>query len=134
MRSLIAVSDNGGFTLVELMVAIAILMVGLMGLLQAVNVATSTNVANLVRNEAVRMGDQRLNESRSLPFDRITSHPARTVTSLTRSISKPFEITRTVTNLPTNATPPTSKQVQIEVRWQYKGQTYLHTVNAVVSN
>lgn len=134
MRLPTAILNRKGFTLVELVVAIAILMVGMMGLMEAINVATATNVRNVLRQEAVQLGDQKLNESRALAFDNITSHTAlRTTTRTVRTISKPFSYQRTVTNLPTGAVTPTSKRVQVTVTWQFKGVTNTHIVNTVIA-
>lgn len=127
------VLNKRGFTLVEVVVAVAILMVGLLGLLESINIATANNVRNSMRMEAVRIGDQQLNAARALPFDNITSHPTvRTTTAGLRSINKPFSYQRTVTNLPAGGS-PTSKQILITVTWDFKGKTYTHMVNTMVS-
>ena len=51
-------NDNSGFTLIEFLAAIVILMVGLLGLMQSANVAISTSRQNQLRNEASLVADQ----------------------------------------------------------------------------
>lgn len=133
MRLPTAISGRGGFTLIELVVAIAILMVGMLGLMEAVNASMAHNLRNSLRQEAVQIGDQKLNEARGIAFANITSHTEpRAASRNIRSVSKPFNYLRLVTNLPAGGT-PTSKQVQITVTWQLKGVTYTHVVNTVVA-
>ena len=50
-------SSSSGFTLIEVMVAMVITLVGLLGLLQSVNLATEHNIKNALRDEAVQVGE-----------------------------------------------------------------------------
>lgn len=62
-------TSRAGFTLVEVMVAVVILLVGLLGLLQSVNIATEQNMKNMFRQEATRLLDNRLMVIKSLPYE-----------------------------------------------------------------
>jgi type IV pilus assembly protein PilV len=55
------VSQNKGFTLIEVLIAVVILMIGLLGLLHTVTIAVENNIANSLREEAVRIAGQRMN-------------------------------------------------------------------------
>ena len=133
MRLPTVFSNNKGFTLIELVVAFGILMVGMLGLMEAVSVAMAHNLRNSLRQEAIQIGDQQLNAARALAFaDVVTQTTPVTATRNIRSISKPFSYQRTVTDLPAGGT-PTSKQVQVMVTWQFKGVTYTHIVNTVLA-
>jgi type IV pilus assembly protein PilV len=126
-------SNNRGFTLIELVVAFGILMVGMLGLMESINIAMAHNLRNSLRQEAVQIGDQQLNAARALAFaDVVTQTTPVAVTRNIRSISKSFTSQRTVTDLPAGGT-PTSKQVQVTVTWQFKGVTYTHIVNTVIT-
>lgn len=58
MRASVYSNNRSGFTLIEFCVAVLIMMVGLLGLLQAVNMATQHNLGNLLRNEAISVADE----------------------------------------------------------------------------
>ncbi|MCM0083690.1 prepilin-type N-terminal cleavage/methylation domain-containing protein [Geomonas sp. Red32] len=57
--------DNRGFTLVELMMAILILTVGLLGLLQSIVVALQHNTRNRLREEAMMVAEEQMNSIRA---------------------------------------------------------------------
>ena len=65
-------SDSRGFTLVELMCAMLIMSVGLFGLLQSVSVAYEHNARNKLREEAVQIAEEHLNQMRARPYDNIS--------------------------------------------------------------
>jgi len=115
--------NNCGFTLIEFLVSLVILMVGMLGLLQTINFALQYNLSNQLRNDAVSVGDTQMNMELAKPFDLIS-----TVTSsklVSRQILngfKNYSVTRSGQDM-TN-----SKQVTIEVRWKYKSQLFSHTV------
>lgn len=127
-----AFSNNHGFTLIEVLVAMVIMMVGLVGLLQSINIATEHNLRNYLRDEAVRIGNEKMRDDVTLPFAAITSNTGSfTMTRRVRTGTKAFAVKRTVTGLPAAA--PTSKKVDIEIRWAFKGNTYRHTLYRIVA-
>ena len=64
--------SNSGFTLVEVIMAMLIFMVGMLGLLTAVNLAIETNLRNQIRDEAVNVGERVMSELRGKGFDNIS--------------------------------------------------------------
>lgn len=131
----IASSSEGGFTLVEVLVALVIMLVGLVGLLQSVNVATEHNIKNLLRDEAVRVGEEKMYEARNTVFTSLSGHSARPVARTFRGATKNFNVSRTVTNFPTGSSylTATSKKVDIAVSWGFKGVNLTHEVTSVVA-
>ena len=67
----ILLQNKSGFTLIELLVSMVIMLVGLLGLLQTVNIAMEYNLKNQMRNEVVRIGDEIMNGMRTQPFDTV---------------------------------------------------------------
>ena len=134
-------SNSRGFTLLEVMVSILILSVGLLGLLQTVNMAYSYNLATMLRNEAVLVGDDEMTKVKvSLPFDQITSSNSRYfVPRRLRSAAtfKNYSIVKRVTTLHDTTTPDgqqlTSRELGIAVIWNYKGQSYTHNISSIIS-
>lgn len=134
--------DNSGFTLIEVMMAILILMVGMLGLLQAINLATEVNIRNQVREEAVYVGERVMNEMRGRVFDDISvaSTPTNLYTYSTyqlpskiRGASRSYNVTRSSRVLSTVDSKHVTKELAVLVAWSYKGVEYQNRVVAPVS-
>ncbi len=124
--------NNRGFTLIEFLVSIVILMVGLLGLLQAVNLALSTNAQNQVRNEAVAVADAEMAKELAKGYDGVD--PANT--SVFRSYTvgrKILSAYKSYSVSKTGASFQNSKQVNIEVSWRYKQQRFTQNASSVLS-
>jgi type IV pilus assembly protein PilV len=121
--------DNRGFTLVEVMVAILITLVGLLGLLQSVNVATEHNLKNYMRDEAVQVGETVMNGMMvrpiGTPFAEYTL-----ISSRIRSGTGKYNVKRTTVNM-TGVNPPDSMLYTVRVAWAYKNITSTHEVQTV---
>jgi type IV pilus assembly protein PilV len=132
MEPIVMTSNNHGFTLIEFLVAIVILMVGLLGMLQAINVAMNENLGNLFRNEAVMLADDRMMIMRAKSFDSITptvaNPPATTVPRDIRGIVKNYAVQEIVTQ-----TTSLSKEIVINISWTKKNSTFNHSISSVVS-
>ncbi len=111
------------------MAAIIIMMVGLLGLLQAINVATEANIKNHLRDEAVYVGERYLNELKGQGFDNIAAtYPLYSTASKIRGTGKKLMIETSSTSLAGD-----TKQLLVVVRWTYKGVTYENRVTAPIS-
>ena len=64
-------ADNKGFTLIELMIAIFIMAIGLLALLQTVNLAIAHNNSNKLREDAIIYADQAIGKARTKAFDSV---------------------------------------------------------------
>jgi type IV pilus assembly protein PilV len=86
--------NSRGFTLVEVMVAMVIVLVAMMGLLQSVNIVTDTNIRNQARDEAVQVGQGALNDmmAQSLTNPAFNLYSTK-VPSRIRGISKQYRVT-----------------------------------------
>lgn len=125
----ILTQDNQGFTLIEVMIAIVILLVGALGLLQALNVAMDHNIQNQRREEVVRVAEGVMHDMRSQPFGAVFT-PTTTVSSKLRASTVRYTVTRRVTNV----TPNTTDRYQVDVRWAYRNYSALHTIVTIRGN
>jgi len=121
--------NSSGFTLIEVMVAIVIMMVGLLGLLQSINVAMEFNLKNHMRDEAVYVGERYLNELKGKGFGNISaSYSTLTVKSRIRGEKGSLTVDRSSTDMGSS-----TKRLQVLVKWKYKGVEYENRVVAPIS-
>ncbi len=124
--------NERGFTLVEVLVAFVIMLVGLLGLLQAVNVALEYNTRNHFREEATLVGERVMNGFRALPFDRITAtNGMLSVPSMIRGVNKSYRVTYLAQSVGGSAN---SRELQVDVIWKFKNSSTVHRVKSVRSN
>ncbi|MDD2898470.1 MAG: prepilin-type N-terminal cleavage/methylation domain-containing protein [Desulfuromonadaceae bacterium] len=117
-------NNQSGFTLIEFCVAVLIMMVGLLGLLQAVNLAAEQNLGTVIRNEAVAVADELMLEVKNNP----ALTPPSTVTRRVRNGNFVFTINQQQTVVSAN-----SKEVIIRVSWTYKNKTLNHQISSLIT-
>lgn len=123
-------TNNSGFTLVEFLVAIVILMVGLLGLLQTVNYAISHNMVNQLRQEALILGDERMNHEKAKPFAAISTNTRTFVVPRTiNGAFRNYSVVKTGSSLTAHST-----NIDFQLFWHYKGQRYVHSISSVVAD
>lgn len=120
--------NKSGFTLVELLVAMVIMLVGLLGLLHSVNIAMEYNLKNQMRNEVVRVAQDAMNDMRSKSFDSVSS-TITVVPSALRNINRTYSVKRSVISAGTDV----SRKYQVDVKWKYKNISTTHSVMSVRS-
>lgn len=122
-------SNENGFTLIEFLVALVILSVGLLGLLQTVNYSIETNMTTQLRDEAVRLADERMSAETSRVFDAIsTTTSQQPVKVNVMNAFKNYSVVKSTTAVTAN-----TKNVQIQIVWHYKGTRYNHIITSLVS-
>jgi type IV pilus assembly protein PilV len=115
--------DSAGFTLVEVMCAIVVMTVGLLGLLQSVNVAYEHNARNKLREEAVQLAEEEMNRFRLMRFENVTATNA--TSSVAREVvgvTKDFRVTRECETM------GDSKKLTVHVAWQFRNVTTQHVI------
>jgi hypothetical protein len=103
-------------------------MVGLLALLQSVNIALNHNLQNQLRNEAVVVADQQMARELAKGFENVSTSNKNTNES--RQILngfKNFSVVRTGSQY------QNSKEVHYNVNWDYKGVRYTHDTAGIIS-
>ena len=122
------ISNNRGFTIIEFLVAIVIVMVGMLGLLQSVNVALTHNLQNQMRNEAVMVADEQMAREMGKGYDQADATMRNyTVGRQILNAYRIYSVART------GATLQNSKQLNFVVTWRYKGVSYNHGASTVIT-
>ena len=135
MSQIRSIRNNSGFTLVELMMAMLIAVIGMFGVLETINVTLQHNLKNELRSEAIKVGERYMTELRGKRFDRLsTAYSSFAATSKVRGGSKSYTVERTTAPLAyDDLGEPTSKQLQVVVKWAYKNISSQNRVVSVVA-
>ncbi len=136
----IAMRNNVGMTLIEMLIAMLISLIVFLALMQSVLMAINRNLQNELRDEAVNVGDMRINAFMSLPFtdthltatsgyvaDPMLPQNANLVTRTVRNITVNYTSTVKITDLDAY-----DKQLDVQISWIYRGQSYFHGISTIV--
>ena len=123
---------NSGFTLVEVLVAIAFLTISMLAVLHALGLSVEHNMKNIVMDEAVRIAEQRMNELRNTPFTNLANSTSSTRITISRQIrnrSFTYTVDWIIENLSVD-----SRTIQVIVRWlDWRINSHQHTATSIVS-
>jgi type IV pilus assembly protein PilV len=123
-------SASKGFTLVEVLMAMLIMAVGLLGLLQSVNVAYEHNARNKLREEAVLVAEEQMNDFRRMGFDSITANAVSNVRRAIVGRFRNFSVTRQYQTIPIGGD---SKKLTVAVDWRFKNVKTEHVIYTMTS-
>lgn len=132
MSQPISQRNESGFTLVELLVAMVIMLVGLLALLYSVQIAMEHNLKNQMRGEVVRVAEEAMSDMRSRPFDTVSS-TTMLVPSKLRNINRSYTVRRTIEAIPNPTTTVASRRYLVDVKWLYKNVSTTHSIVSVRS-
>ena len=121
-----SLSNSAGFTLVEMVMAMLIMTVGLLGLLQSVNVAYEHNARNRLRDEAVLLGEEQMNQWMR-GYDAITTNSLATVTRSVTGVAKDFSVSRHFDAY------GNSKKLTVAVGWKFQSFSTVQVIYTMVS-
>ena len=109
---------DGGFTLVEVLVAMVITLVALMGLLQSVQIVNETNLRNQMREEAVQVGGMYLNSLMAADYSQTAADTPMRYSSATRlrGLTSKYYVDTVRTRIGTS----NSKNAVVTVSWRFK--------------
>jgi len=119
---------ESGFTLIEFLVAVVILLVGMLGLLQSTNVAITSNKQNQLRNEATLVVDNELAQQLAKGYAGVSVQPP---TFEQRKILNGFVNYSVFCNVTSFQN---SKQVRFTVTWPYRAARYSYQGGGIISN
>ena len=121
--------NNRGMSLIELLIAMLILMIASMAIMQTALLAYQNNAKNLIRDEAVRIADEQVNDKLNLPFDSVLS--GTTTTTMTRDVRN-FQAAYTATTTVTTIGSSDTKQVDVLIAWTFRGAPLNHRVTTIM--
>jgi len=124
-----------GLTLLETVVALAIIFIVFLGLTDAGLLVMDYNINNTLRDEAVLVSDNVLAMTRQTQFSVLNAQPKGVPVPLgnavrqIRGFSQTYRRSRTFTGLS-----PDVLQVLVDVSWDRRGRTFNHQATTIVRN
>jgi prepilin-type N-terminal cleavage/methylation domain-containing protein len=106
--------SEAGFTLIELVVALLVFTVAVMGLASTMAVAVASDTHAGEQTRALALASQRLEEIKAIPYTAVASEPVTSVTSLGVEGSGPYKRTVTVVE---GAEGANTKSVTVSVQY-----------------
>ena len=119
--------NKRGFTLIEVLVAMVVLMIAMLAVLDAMTIAMRKNLETFLRDESVRIAEQSMNEARNMSFATLANN-TQNITRTYKQYAKTFTVNRTVTPLSAN-----SCSIQLRVTWFINNRAYNHDVTSIIS-
>ncbi len=119
--------DKRGFTLTEVLVAITILTIAMLGALEGLLLYTQYNINNLCRDESVRIAEQKMNELRNISYTSLTSGSA-TIKRRIKNFERDFNVEWSV-----SAISPNSSSVEVNVKWTIMNKEWSHAVRSIIN-
>jgi type IV pilus assembly protein PilV len=131
-----ALLNKKGFTLIELMIAMSIILVMFLSLLMTSLLSSTTNMKNIIRDEAIQIAEMKQVELGNIVFDNLPGEAGvetiaenpnlqRTV----RNFNVDFTSTVAVVDHPVGK--PLAREINVTIAWSYKGQDYTHAVSTI---
>lgn len=124
-------NNKKGMTLIEVMISFVILAIVSMAIMKTAILGMKENLRNAIRDDAVNVAEQKMNELKSEPTASIPlgSFDYPPMERKFRASRVSFLPSRLVSPVGSD---PNTKQVAMSVSWTYSGQTYTHSVTTIM--
>jgi len=125
------IGGDSGFTIVELLVSLVLLLFISLALMQTALVSMDATTKNMIRDEGIQVAQQKLDQLRNVPYDDLRSvynGTSSTVTRKLRNINQKYAVTNTI------STPGSSVAIvrmSVFVSWTWRGEIYNTTLSTV---
>ena len=128
MKRLFSKTDERGFSLLELLVAITVLAIGLLGIAGLQGTTIKRNVSAMRNTEATALIEDKVEEYRNTPYASISEG-----TELETSLGSAGIFTRTSTVQSDTPIVGSTKTITVQVSWADPG-THTFSFQTIVSN
>ena len=121
--------SNRGFSLIELLVAMVIIGVSVMGLMEMSTVVMDNNLKNEIRNTAVEILSDHVNDLSNRPYNNVPVGVLTQVEIKTiRNFYERFTIVDNITVFSSGY-----KNIASKISWNYRNINYNYTTDTVVN-
>jgi type IV pilus assembly protein PilV len=129
----IALKDKKGFSLVEILISLVLLLIVFLALTQTAMVSIDSNMTNILRDEAVSIAEMEMNEARNISFDNLADSNDTVPRNFRNIANFQYNVAMTVNKLNSD-----NKQVTVVVTWDWKDRTvangnpYSHSISTIM--
>lgn len=123
---IIARKRNNGFTLVEVLIALLILTLSMLAIFEGLVLLSHINLQNLLRDEAVRIAEEKINSLRNSNFSE--TEGTQLLSRRVKNFTKDFMVSWRLEPISTAAS-----ALKVDVKWVLTGKEYTHSVVSIVS-
>lgn len=143
----IALFDRKGMTLIEVLLATFLFLIVSLALLQTSIISVDHNALGNMREEAIRVAEARMNDTRTIPFTSTTDNLTGASDSNPIGAGCPsgfpsngVKFDRKIgnatvafcTNLAVTSVGDDARQIVVRVDWTWKGTRYTHSISSIV--
>lgn len=123
--------NEKGLTLVEVLIALVLMLLVSLALMQTALLSIESNMTNALRDEAVNVAEEQMNEAKNTSFaSLLVGASSETVLKDIRNKSDfPYSVDTRVSDINTD-----NKKVEIDVTWNWKNTPYTHSISTIVRN
>ena len=132
-----ALRNNKGFSIIEALVAMMILMVVMLGMLQTIIISADATMKSTYRDMAVKVSQEQLETMRNSvttgdPLLLNVTSSIFTVNRQIRNTSLAFTVNRFVNVAQIAAGANNSKWVDLSITWTHKGETLSYNTSTII--
>ncbi len=127
--TVLASGHNDGFTIVELMVSMVIILFVALAMMQTAMMTMEANARNVIRDEGVRIASEKLNELKTVVEANLAARDGTTKTG-DRNIRN-MNITYTVKYRVTTLAANEAARIEVKVQWSWRQQDYDATLSTI---
>jgi type IV pilus assembly protein PilV len=117
--------------LIEVLMAMLVLTVGLLGLLQSLQLGYRQNLRDRVRNEAVQVAEEQMHDLHRVTFNEIVGFE-KDILKKVGGRDMPFQVAGVVSDIgSTGSTARPAKKLRVTVSWTVHGERFSHEIFTV---
>ena len=127
--TVLASGHNDGFTIVELMISMVIILFVALAMMQTAMMTMEANARNVIRDEGVRIASEKLNELKTVVEADLAAMDGttETVDRDIRNMTITYTVTYGVTTLAANE----AARIEVKVEWSWRQQDYDATLSTI---
>ncbi|BCG47852.1 hypothetical protein GEOBRER4_n2701 [Citrifermentans bremense] len=118
-------SISPGFTLIEMLMAMLVLTVGLLGLLQSLQLGYRQSVRDRMREDAVQIAEEQMHDLRRSKYEEITNKKEE-VNKTLGGVKVRFVIDKVVEGI--GPAGGSAKKLRVTVSWTVNGERFSHEI------